>query len=662
MVFYFFACAIWVTLYIPDIFKILYRNLYLLIISGLAFFSMWLFCLQIGYYLVKPLFISVKNVNNSGLELTESDCPQLFSLIKDIAQATGNEMPKHVYLSAEVNACVFYDSVSIWSIFFPPKKNLMIGIGLFCGMNISEIKAVLGHEFGHFSQKTMRVGTITYRLLLMIHTMTDYAQKQLERDAVAKTQEGYRWYFHIAGSLIAFVTRRTINMHRWIEKKDRSLSRFMEFEADTVACRVAGSKAMISSLCKLNILSERFSTYENVLTNLIENGNWLKEYWEGYIMVYKRINQSENLVIESKDILEASVGDNAKFPSKITIIDGWNTHPALSERIEHAKQLVKEVTELEIKDARFLINKLSVLNTMGVMHQQYIMFQLRFSTDVKRLSSISLIDFKQWFLDNYGKRLQRFFISVFLNKVVAPFPLPSVAEMTKEEIENPFTEANRNLILEMKKGIDDWGILNQIKSKEIDVTKFRFETKVYTDVTTPLVLQEEYLKPLRNRWKELDIQIYKYLWKNTDGKQILSTIYWVLQYVHSAQQVMEPIYQHANKIRQSLAFYHSHGGEVRIDSDVRDILAGQFWEFLRPFDFVSASLAFGGCKRNDGVLVNDLLTKWQKYANHAPLLGDEELLEIIDDVWKFLEYMSSTAEVQWKELVIQAYEKSQNKD
>ena len=214
----------------------------------------------------------------------------------------------------------------------------------------------------------------------------------------------------------------------------------------------------------------------------------------------------------------------------------------------------------------------------------------------------------------------------------------------------------------MKKGIDDWGILNQIKSKEIDVTKFRFETKVYTDVTTPLVLQEEYLKPLRNRWKELDIQIYKYLWKNTDGKQILSTIYWVLQYVHSAQQVMEPIYQHANKIRQSLAFYHSHGGEVRIDSDVRDILAGQFWEFLRPFDFVSASLAFGGCKRNDGVLVNDLLTKWQKYANHAPLLGDEELLEIIDDVWKFLEYMSSTAEVQWKELVIQAYEKSQNKD
>ena len=98
------------------------------------FFAMWWFCIQIGWYLVKPLFIFPKSSNDNYLEVSPESCPQLFSLIEDAASKTGNPMPKHVYLSPEINAAVFYDSINLWSFFFPSQKNLVVGIGLLPGL------------------------------------------------------------------------------------------------------------------------------------------------------------------------------------------------------------------------------------------------------------------------------------------------------------------------------------------------------------------------------------------------------------------------------------------------------------------------------------------------------------------------------------------------
>lgn len=220
-------------------------NVRLLIVGVIALAAMWWFCIQVGFYLIKPLFFSPKTSNENRFEIDENDCPCLFSMIKNVAHATGNKMPKHVYLSPEVNACVFYDKASIWSIFLPTGRNLMVGIGLLHGMNSSEVKAILSHEFGHFSQQSMRFGTLTYRLMLIIRAMIDHAREQLQKDAIARSQEDYKWYQHLAVYPISFITKKTISFYNWIEKENRSLSRYMEFEADTVACKVVGARPFI---------------------------------------------------------------------------------------------------------------------------------------------------------------------------------------------------------------------------------------------------------------------------------------------------------------------------------------------------------------------------------------------------------------------------------
>ena len=153
-----FVVAGWATFQLPDFLGGLeYINVRGLIIGVLAFLAMWWFCIEIGIYLIRPLFGISEPTISYGREVERKDCPELFSLIEEVATKTSNPMPLHVFITTEVNASVSYDSVTLWSVIFPPKKNLTLGTGLLYGMNNSEIKAILGHEFGHFSQKTMRI-------------------------------------------------------------------------------------------------------------------------------------------------------------------------------------------------------------------------------------------------------------------------------------------------------------------------------------------------------------------------------------------------------------------------------------------------------------------------------------------------------------------------
>ena len=66
-----------------------------------------------------------------------------------------------VFLSTEINACVFFNT-TFWSMFFPVRKNLVLGAGLFATTSTEEIKGILAHEFGHFSQESMKIGSVVY--------------------------------------------------------------------------------------------------------------------------------------------------------------------------------------------------------------------------------------------------------------------------------------------------------------------------------------------------------------------------------------------------------------------------------------------------------------------------------------------------------------------
>jgi Zn-dependent protease with chaperone function len=119
-------------------------------------------CLPLLFlYLLKGLFKVSRPDPSLQIEITEAEQPELFAFIRQICHDTGAPPPSRVYVSPEVNAAVFYQS-SVLSLVMPTPKNLLIGLGLVNVLNLSEFKAVLAHEFGHFSQKSMKVSAYVY--------------------------------------------------------------------------------------------------------------------------------------------------------------------------------------------------------------------------------------------------------------------------------------------------------------------------------------------------------------------------------------------------------------------------------------------------------------------------------------------------------------------
>src|SRR5690349_10518998 len=85
--------------------------------------------IMVLFFLFKFIFKSNTVDRSRMIEVTAKDQPILFDFIKRLASETHTARPKRVYISPEVNACVFYNS-SFWSMFLPVRKNLNIGLGL----------------------------------------------------------------------------------------------------------------------------------------------------------------------------------------------------------------------------------------------------------------------------------------------------------------------------------------------------------------------------------------------------------------------------------------------------------------------------------------------------------------------------------------------------
>jgi Zn-dependent protease with chaperone function len=93
---------------------------------------------------------------------------------KKLSVDVKTKFPKKIFIVPDVNASVFYNS-SFWSMFFPIRKNLEIGLGLVNSLNISEFKSVIAHELGHFSQKSTRLGSYVYTANKVIYNLVyDY--------------------------------------------------------------------------------------------------------------------------------------------------------------------------------------------------------------------------------------------------------------------------------------------------------------------------------------------------------------------------------------------------------------------------------------------------------------------------------------------------------
>lgn len=205
----------------------------------------------LAIFMVKALLFVKKGSMGEDYEVTASSEPQLFAFLNRLADETGAPRPHRVFLSPRVNACVFYD-LSLLNFIFPSRKNLEIGLALVNVLTISELKAVLAHEFGHFAQRSMALGNWVYiaqQIAAHIIAKRDALDKFLRM--LSNFDLRVAWIGWVL-RLIVWSLRATMeSIFNLVLLAQRALSREMEFQADLIAVSVTGSDALIHALSKL---------------------------------------------------------------------------------------------------------------------------------------------------------------------------------------------------------------------------------------------------------------------------------------------------------------------------------------------------------------------------------------------------------------------------
>lgn len=299
----------------------------LLIGLGLGFMGV-----MVVFFLIKFLFAGAGDTESHGIEITEADEPRLFAFIREISDAVGTHFPKKVYLIPEVNASVFFHS-SFWSLFFPVRKNLNIGLGLVNALNTGEFKAVLAHEFGHFSQGSMRFGSYVYYANQAIYNMLF---RNTGWGSVLDTVAGFHFILYIFAWVSVQIVRGIQwvlgKMYAFVNRQYRGLSRQMEFHADAISAGVAGSNNAVQALRQLGVGDMSYQTTIQACNALLAENKAPANFYLGQQRTAQLYADDFGLELQhGLPRVDQSFLARQSRP-RVVYTDQWASHPTQEER------------------------------------------------------------------------------------------------------------------------------------------------------------------------------------------------------------------------------------------------------------------------------------------------------------------------------------------
>ena len=304
--------------------------------------------------LIKGLFAREAVDKTMHIEIEEDDQPVFFSFIRRLTDEIGAPRPNKVFITPEVNASVVSE-LSLLNLFVPPKRNLVVGLPLVNSLNLSEFKAVMGHEFGHFSQKTSRLYAYVYlanRVMINLIAGEDWLDRAIRaaKWTAKYSPSGGSRFFAAAfvltvGGTIWVVRKVMVGLYYLINVATLSLVRKEEFHADRVAVSVAGSNAIVHSLFRLKFTAESLEEAARQLEIASQHKLYTTDLFFHQTTAaahLRKIKKDPRLGMPPelkgpKDGRKIQVFDEDDDDSGIPAM--WHTHPPDIDREENAKEI-----------------------------------------------------------------------------------------------------------------------------------------------------------------------------------------------------------------------------------------------------------------------------------------------------------------------------------
>lgn len=270
----------------------------------------------LGIRIIRALWVKIPKPK--GKKLRQTDAPELFKFVNEIASTLKAPKFDEILLTKDMNATVV--QIPRLGIFGWFQNFLTIGFPLMQAFTLEQFRAVIAHEFGHLSGKHSRFGVWIYRVYQIWVRLLEklYKQKQKRNtgififDLIIITANGlsfllfdlfFNWFVPTFAAY-SFVLART-----------------QEYEADKYSANLVGAENIAGSLISLYLKSRYLE----------------RSFWpEVYKQADYNVQQPEAISMMSQALkLQIPAQDNQRWLKAALAekTDTENTHPCLSARL-----------------------------------------------------------------------------------------------------------------------------------------------------------------------------------------------------------------------------------------------------------------------------------------------------------------------------------------
>ncbi len=208
---------------------------------------------------IRSLFVRVRD-EDPGDRLEPQKHPRLRRVLDDVARQIGTRPVDNVYMTPGTELAVTERGGVLRQLRGTSERCLILGAGVLDGMRMGPFKAILAHEYGHFSNRDTAGGgfalTVRRSLLTMAYTLAQ---------AGAATWYNPAWLF-LHGFNLIFL------------RISQGASRLQEIMADRWAAFAYGAKAFEQGLrhvveCSIRFQAHANSTLQEVINNKLALAN-----------------------------------------------------------------------------------------------------------------------------------------------------------------------------------------------------------------------------------------------------------------------------------------------------------------------------------------------------------------------------------------------------
>ncbi|WP_437921264.1 M48 family metalloprotease [Sphingobacterium sp. LRF_L2] len=538
--------------------------------TGILCIGLFASGLSVLFFLVKFIFASTKVDTGNLIEISAENEPQLFSLIHEVVNKVETNFPKKVFLSHDVNASVFYNS-SFWSMFLPIRKNLQIGMGLINAVTQQELKAILAHEFGHFSQRSMKVGSYVYHVNQIIYNML-YRNESLDR--MFEKWSNATGYATLFISISVFIMRQIQNilkkLYEYINLNYMALSREMEFHADEIAAHVAGSEALADSLLRLSFANHALETVLDFYQQKINVNICSENIYPEHLLVMRLISETNRYTIQN-GFPQIQLDTIKKYnKSKLNLENQWASHPSNEDRVSALMKLNIIITDIVSSPAILLLSNNAAISKVISDH-------LFSSVQYKEVPvSLTIDSFQTAFhqkLDKY--RFDQAFNDFYnYTSPILEGSHPQIETHSLPIFEDLFSNDKMEEVYELNALQHDKAIVEAINKGEITVKTFDYGGIKYTNTETNTLLQhiDQKLKELEDQLKHNHQQIFHYFLNRAKAQHReaeFSQRYTDFEYVHKNMEIHEKFY---DELIENTRFIFETTPFAEIESRINDLV------------------------------------------------------------------------------------------